>query len=507
MEPDLVLFERTFDKINNASRTEIKKKEMFSKSELNNLYNAWNILDEGYKKELEKSIRPETEAPTQVLLSRNSTLYKDIKENPETQQKFAFDKLVYLIKLNSSLKDSIITAIIKNKVLKETNELLEVSLTNTSLTNTDSNFLKTNANYFVRIIVNIVNLMLLIFCSLFALSRLLSRKDIRDSPDIRAKIVLIKKAIMQYYTNLINLMINVIGVFTGAKKALFIVIFIGIYLVLSYIDPNNYVINAVMFPISFPVYCITTASSSVGIDLNNIFWSHINVIMDVISHQRALLIDKIHHIFFSFLKDNIISLFKDELIEWFKTEGVQNIAEQIQHSIPQIENAVQSAVQGSIPQIQDAVQHQFQVSIPQIQDAVQHQFQVSIPQIQDAVQHASQTNLLELQEIISRSLSSCQIITAQHATMLSEISNDPTILEQFTKSLSGWGNLLQDSVIKAGVRAFIEYKGNTRSIGYGGRKSRKNRKVYKKKTKKHIKKKSNKRIKRVKKINKKSKKY
>jgi hypothetical protein len=506
-EIDIDQLKKTLSKINTASRIELKNRKNFIQDELQNLYNAWNSLEEHDKQQLEKNIRPESEKPTKILLSLNSTRYKEIQTNQDQQKNFAFDYLMKLTKLQESFLNTIIEKVepvvtaeevdtliisppsvsdvigVGDEIIQQTNDLLRIQLD----IQPDSSFLKKNAEMIAGIIINMVNLMLLIFCCMLTLSRLLSREDLQSSPDVKDKIFLLKKALMQYYTNFFRLIASVLGLpnfVRGAKKlswsetSVIISIFIGIRIVLSYIDPNNYVMNVVMSPISFPIYCTDLVLSKAGISLSNMFWSRIDLIMGKIQSVGDKIVVKTLHLMLSWVKNNIISDLKSELIQWLSTDGTQ-------------------LVQGVV---KDAIQGEFQVALPQIQhavqDAVQGEFQVALPQIQGAIQEVAQSNLLELRALIEQSSASCQLLTQQQLDMLSRISDDPTTLEQFTKSLSWWGNVVQENAIKVIVRGFLEVRGNPR-IGYhAGRKSRKYRKNYKNKTKIYRKKQTHKRYRR-----------
>jgi hypothetical protein len=514
----------------NSAETKSELNQRYPDDKLLNLYNAWNSLEEHDKKQLEvDKYSPISEAPTRVLLSPNSTTYRDISTNPNTQIIFAQDHLVKLMRFtpyqesvvrtmklravadqsvdDQAVADQAVVPLIRSPsvneiidvgdlLIEEANDLLPLHIQR------DTNFLKINAEIITKFIILIINFMLLIFCCMLTLSRLLSREDVESSPDVKQKIFLLKKALMQYYTNFFRLIASVFGFsnfVSGAKKlswpetSVIIAIFIGIHIVLSYIDPNNYVMSAVMFPISFPIYCadfaLSKGLSKAGIYLTNMFWSRIDLIMGKIQIVGDKIIGKATHLMLSWVKDNVISVLKSDIIKWLSTDGAQ-----------QVQDAVQGAVQG-----------EFQVALPQIQhavqDAVQGEFQVALPQIQGAIQEVSQSYLLELQLLIEQSSASCQLLTQHQADMLSRISDDPTTLEQFTKSLSWWGNLVQENAIKALIQGILAVRGNPQ-IGYrGGRKTRKYRKNYKNKTKIYRKKQTHKRYRKKTKKGKKSNKY
>jgi hypothetical protein len=526
-EIDIKQLERTLQKINtkNAVRGYLSNRHNFTEVELQNLYNAWNSLDPEHDKiELEKHIPEEYEKPTKVLLSPVSTLYKEIETKQDQQKNFAFNYLIKLMKLTEfqpgflkTIRQKVEPVVAAEEVgalisltsvyeirdaggllIEETTGLLRIPLD----IQPDSNFLKINAEIITKFIILIINYMLLIFCCMLTLSRLLSREDVQSSPEVKQKIFLLKKALMQYYTNFFRLIASVLGFpnfVRGAKKlswsetSVIIAIFIGIRIVLSYIDPNNYVMNVVMFPISFPIYCTDLALSKVGINLTNMFWSRIDLIMDKIQSVGDEIIGKALHLMLSWVKDNVIGNLKDDIIKWFSTDGAQRVQDAVQGAV---QDAVQDAVQGAVPQIQDAVQN-----------AVQSEFQVAIPRMQGAIQEVAQSNLLDLQALIEQSSASCPLLTQHQADMLSRISDDPTTLEQFTKSLSWWSGVVQENAIKVIVRGFLEVRGNPR-IGYhAGRKTRKYRKNYKNKTKIYRKKQTHKLYRRKGKKGKKTKKY
>jgi hypothetical protein len=558
--------------INSAER----KSELYQRypdDKLLNLYNAWNSLEEHDKKQLEvDKYSPISEAPTRVLLSPNSTTYRDISTNPNTQIRFAQDHLVKLMKftpyqesvvrtmklravadadqdeevaheevahqdeeVDDQAVAEIIPAMQASKAIDEILETGEVFIqearvqlqeSRSIVRSNDANFLKLNAVFISETIMLIINFMLLIFCCLLQLSQLLSREDIQSSPDVKRKISLLGKALMQYYTNFFTLIATLIGLpiiseiasgmglpslenkvktwVPNAKKitwfqtCVIIFLFICIRIVLHNKDPNDIIIQVVMFPILGALYCADVGLKISGYKsmfLSRVVWLD-NVIKAIpetiknVSYEAAL----------HYIKNKALSSISSILTQWLQTEGRTIMAEELRRVGQEVGQEVgQRVVEG----VSERVVLQI---APALEDAVAHQFQVAIPQITAA----AQTNLLEFREILSHGLDSCQVITQQQAEILARISDDPTTLEQFSRSLSWWGNLVQENAIKALIQGALAVRGNPQ-IGYrGGRKTRKyrkNYKNYKNKTKIHRKKQTHKRYRKKAKKGKKSKKY
>jgi hypothetical protein len=539
----------------------------FTDPELQSLYNAWNMLDEGDKLALEQNIKPATQSPTSVLLQNltpqnnniQETLYNNIQEDKTEQILFAFNELVKLFKMVNATKPIYLqyfstpieqkigkienprkVANAEQSVATQVGELMRSSVDrfiiigNDFITQAkqlrgpldiqpDTNFLKLNAVLISETIILIINFMLLIFCCLLQLSTLLSREDIQSSPDYRDKISLLGKALMQYYTNFLTLIASLIGVpniskpwlpntreLTWFETCVIIVVFICIRIVLHNIDPNDIIIQVVMFPILGPVYCADVGLKISGYNPNSVsmFLSRVVWLDNVIISIPETIKNASYEAALHWVKNKTMYKIKDIIIEWLRTDGTRIISENMQ-------KAVEGAVQDVVPQITgavtdvvtDVVRSEFQDAAPQITgavtDVVRSEFQRAIPQITAA----AQTNLLEFREILSHGLDSCQVITQQQAEILARISDDPTTLEQFSRSLSWWGNLVQENAIKALIQGALAVRGNPQ-IGYrGGRKTRKYRKNYKNKTKIYRKKQTHKRYRKKTKKGKKSKKY
>jgi hypothetical protein len=550
-----------FKKIANTSRDEIKSPNVFTAEDLQNLYNAWISLNEEDKEILEDNVAPSAR-PSYFLSKSSSTLYHDIMVNLNTQKKFAKDVLInMIISINPIYMGSIVSALRAkfpdeevaheevaheevaeiipamqaSKAIDEILETGEVFIqearvqlqeSRSIVRSNDANFLKLNAVLISETIMLIINFMLLIFCCLLQLSQLLSREDIQSSPDVKRKISLLGKALMQYYTNFFTLIATLIGLpiiseiasgmglpslenkvktwVPNAKKitwfqtCVIIVLFICIRIVLHNKDPNDIIIKVVMFPILGVLYCADVGLKISGYKsmfLSRVVWLD-NVIKAIpetiknVSYEAAL----------HYIKNKAISSISSILTQWLQTEGRTIMAEELRRVGQEVGQEVgQRVVEG----VSERVVLQI---APALEDAVAHQFQVAIPQITAA----TQTKLIEFREMLSNALDSCPVITQQHAEILARISDDPTILEQFSRSLSWWVNVAQENVIKGLIQGILAVKGQPR-IGYrGGRKTRKyrkNYKNYKNKTKIHRKKQTHKRYRKKTKKGKKSKKY
>jgi hypothetical protein len=521
-------------------------------ADLQNLYNFWNSLDESTQKELEKDIKEPGKKPT-VIKETNSTgnstgIYENIETSEASQQAFAIRVLLPLMKLK---KDMILPVMGRARVgvdddsypdmspefAEHSRDVLETTfkLIERIDTAVQYNFLRKNAELIGDVVVNIVNLMLLIFCSFLALSRLLSREDIRDSRSIREKIGLLNKAIMQYYTNILSLFASLTGFHNFARKTgakpltwsesmLLVSVFMGVYGVLSFFDPNGYIINVVMFPISFPIYCTEQALSLSGINFVNMFWSRVFLITDKLSEKAQELIShKIEYIY-SLIENRVLESVKAKLISWLTKEGSQIIVEQVKvavegaakdaiaEAVPQITDAVsvaaKDAIAEAVPQITDALAGVVSDAVPQITGAVSDAVSGAVPQITDAIQSELVIFQSQIEQLLLESSTSCPVISPELLSRLETlgIQNDPTIFDSFSQSLNWWGTAVRDQTIKTAAQLFIEYKGRPFLAIRGGRKSRKNRKMYKNKTRKNKGKKTHKRYRKAKRVRK-SKKY
>jgi len=73
----------------------------FTDEQLQILYNAWNMLDNHDKENLEQNIKPTSQRPTAILTPEARAMeskYENIEEDHKKQQRFAFDELVQLFK-------------------------------------------------------------------------------------------------------------------------------------------------------------------------------------------------------------------------------------------------------------------------------------------------------------------------------------------------------------------------------------------------------------------------
>jgi hypothetical protein len=499
--------------------------------DLQYLYDFWNSLDESTQKELEVGLL-DGNKPTNIKKAAQG-LYANIETNKAPQKAFAMRVLLPLMKKK---QDMILPVMGRARVgvdddsypdmspefAEHSRDVLETTfkLIERIDTAVQYNFLRKNAELIGDVVVNIVNLMLLIFCSFLALSRLLSREDIRRSPDIREKIGLLNKAIMQYYTNILSLFASLTGFHNFARKTgakpltwsesmLLVSVFMGVYGVLSFFDPNGYIINVVMFPISFPIYCTEQALSLSGINFVNMFWSRVFLITDKLSEKaQELISDKIEYIY-SLIENRVMQSVKAKLISWLTKEGSQIIVEQVKVAV---EGAAKDAIAEAVPQITGAVsvaaKDAIAEAVPQITDALAGVVSDAVPQITDAIQSELVIFQSQIEQLLLESSTSCPVISPELLSRLETlgIQNDPTIFDSFSQSLNWWGTAVRDQTIKTAAQLFIEYKGRPFLAIRGGRKSRKNRKMYKNKTRKNKGKKTHKRYRKAKRVRK-SKKY